>query len=277
MTTSVINLLKCPICGENCKTDEPQKRCFCLGEKQHSYDFAKSGYINLCTTMKLGDNKDAVRARSKFLEADYYLPLSKEINKILGDLHAQSVLDAGCGEGYYTNRMTEVCEIVMGADLSKDGIDKAAKTAKQRQNNAAFTVASLFELPVIDGCFDAVTNIFAPCCEAEFCRVLKKDGYLVLVGAGREHLMGLKRLLYENQYFNPERNDLPQSMKLLEKRNLKQNITVNGNDMIQSLFSMTPYYWRTSEADRTKLTDVERLETEIDFDIYIYQKYGGVK
>ena len=63
----------------------------------------------------------------------------------------------------------------------------------------------------------------------------------------------------------------------MEKRNLKQNITVNGNDMIQSLFSMTPYYWRTSEADRTKLTDVERLETEIDFDIYIYQKNGGVK
>ena len=277
MTTSVVNLLKCPICGESCNTDEPQKRCFCLGRKQHSFDFAKSGYLNLCLASKFGDNKDAIRARSNFLEADYYLPLANEINKLLTELQAESVLDAGCGEGYYTNRMTEVCEIVFGADLSKDGIDKAAKTAKQKASNAAFAVASLFELPVKDGSFDAVTNIFAPCGENEVSRVLKGGGHLILVGAGKEHLMGLKRLLYENPYFNPERNDLPQSMKLLEMRNLKQNITVIGNDMIQALFSMTPYYWRTSEADRAKLTDIDRLETEIDFNIYIYQKDGQAK
>ena len=277
MTTSVINLLKCPICGEICQTDEPQKRCFCAGVKQHSFDFSKSGYLNLCMTSKFGDNKDSVRARSKFLEAGYYFPLANEINNILSELRVQSVLDAGCGEGYYTNYMTEVCKTVFGADLSKDGIDKAAKTAKQKQNNAAFAVASLFELPVQDSSFDAVTNIFAPCGEEEFQRVLKDGGYLILVGAGKEHLMGLKRLLYETPYFNPERNDLPQAMKLLEKRNLKQNISVIGKDTLLALFSMTPYYWRTSEADKAKLTTADSLDTEIDFDIYIYQKDGCAK
>lgn len=277
MTSSIINLLKCPICGADCNTDDTQKRCFCLGKKQHSFDFSKSGYLNLCLTSKYGDNKDAIRARSRFLEADYYRVLSDEINQILIRLGVRSVLDAGCGEGYYTNRMAEVCRVVFGADLSKDGIDKAAKSAKQKQNTAAFAVSSLFELPVKDESFDAVTNIFAPCGENEFQRVLKSGGYLILVSAGKSHLMGLKKLLYENTYFNPERNDLPQGMTLLEQKHLTEDITVVGNEMIQSLFSMTPYYWRTSESDRAKLNDVNCLKTEIDFDIYIYRKDGCAK
>ena len=172
MTSSVLNVLRCPVCGAEGCVDDSQKRYFCRGVKQHSFDFAKSGYLNLCLSAKSGDNKDAVRARSKFLEADYYLPLVQEINGILSELKANSVLDAGCGEGYYTNQMASVCETVFGADLSKEGIDKAAKTARQKGTNAFFAVASLFSLPVADASFDAVANLFAPCCEAEFSRIL---------------------------------------------------------------------------------------------------------
>lgn len=272
MTSSVLNLLKCPVCGAGGETDGYGKRFFCHGVRQHSFDFSKSGYLNLCLAAKSGDSKDAIRARSKFLEAGYYLLLSNEVNHILLELNAKSVLDAGCGEGYYTNRMTSVCETVFGADLSKDGIDKAAKTAKQQGTNAAFAVASLFELPVKGGCFDAVTNLFAPCCENEFKRVLKSGGHLILVGAGERHLIGLKRVLYDDIYLNPQRNDLPTNMKLIEQRKIEHTITVIGNDMIQALFSMTPYYWRTSESDRAKLVNLEQLETELDFDIYVYEK-----
>ena len=272
MTSSVLNLLKCPVCGSDCRTDELQKRFFCVGEKQHSFDFSKSGYLNLCRFAKSGDGKDAIRARSKFLEAGYYQPLSDEVNRILKNAGVRSVLDAGCGEGYYTNRMTDVCGVVFGADLSRDGIDKAAKTAKQKGTDAAFSVASLFELPVKNESFDAVTNLFAPCCEVEFTRVLKKDKYLILVGAGENHLMGLKRILYDNPYSNPDRNDLPHNLTLCERKRLQTEVCVKGNDVIQALFSMTPYYWRTSESDRSKLMNVDSLVTELDFDIYIYRK-----
>ncbi len=274
MTSTVLNRLRCPVCGSACSTDDAQKRCFCNGIKQHSFDFSKSGYLNLCLSSKAGDGKDAIRARSKFLEAGYYQPLSDVINGILSEINAESVVDAGCGEGYYTNRMTTVCKTVFGVDLSKDGIDKAAKTAKQKGTNAAFAVASLFELPVANESFDAVTNLFAPCCESEFFRVLKPGGHLILVGAGERHLWGLKQVIYDTSYLNPGRNDLPQSMAMCDKRNLQTAITVEGNDMIQALFSMTPYYWRTSDADRAKLAELDRLETELDFDIYIYRKDG---
>ena len=157
-------------------------------------------------------------------------------------------------------------------DLSKFGVEKAAKTAKVNATNAFFAVASLFELPVADASFDAVTNLFAPCCESEFLRVLKPGGHLILVGAGEQHLMGLKKVLYDTQYLNPERNDLPKDMELVEKRNLHTTISVKDNEMIRALFSMTPYYWRTSPADSQKLDHLDTLETELDFDIYIYRK-----
>lgn len=272
MTTSVYDLLRCPVCGQSGETDAEKKRFYCHGQKQHSFDFAKSGYLNLCLSAKAGDLKDAVRARSAFLEEGYYQPLSDEMNSILMDLSAKLVLDAGCGEGYYTNRMAQVAQTVLGADLSKYGVEKAAKTAKQAKTNAFFAVASLFELPVRDGCFDAVTSLFAPCCESEFCRILKPGGHLILVGAGERHLMGLKRVLYDTPYLNPERNDLPKEMTLLEKRTLHTTIEVKGNEMIRALFSMTPYYWRTSPSDSRKLDWLEVLETELDFDIYIYRK-----
>ena len=42
--------------------------------------------------------------------------------------------------------------------------------------------------------------------------------------------------------------------------------------MIDALFSMTPYYWRTSEKDRAKLDALEQLTTELDFDIFVFRK-----
>lgn len=274
MTASVIDLLICPVCGAGGAANETGKQFFCHGSRRHSFDFAKSGYLNLCLAAKAGDSKEAVRARSAFLEAGYYEKLSDRVNGILAELGADSVLDAGCGEGYYTNRMTRACKTVFGADLSRDGVDKAAKTAKREGSAAGFAVASLFELPVKSASFDAVTNLFAPCCESEFNRVLRESGYLILVGAGEQHLMGLKRLLYDTPYVNPGRNDLPTSMELIRRERLQDRITVKGNEQVQALFSMTPYYWRTSESDRAKLNGVETLETEIDFDVFIYQKKG---
>ena len=121
-------------------------------------------------------------------------------------------------------------------------------------------------------CLDAVTNLFAPCAEEEFCRVLKKDGLLILVGAGERHLLGLKRVLYENPYLNQGREDLPQHMELIRTEHVEGKINVQGREHIDALFSMTPYYWRTGEADREKLKSIDSLHTEIEFEINIYRK-----
>ncbi len=271
MITSALKLLRCPVCGAEGSVTEDGHSFACHGQKRHCFDFARSGYLNLCMQAKEGDGKESVRSRSAFLEAGYYEPLSNEVNAMLSSIGAQTVLDAGCGEGYYTNRMA-FGRTAVGVDLSRAGIDSAAKSAKRLQSGAAFIVASLFELPVAEASFDAILNLFAPCAEEEFLRVLKTKGKLILVGAGERHLMGLKQILYDTPYLNEGRRDLPKQMRLIEKKRICQSITVEGNEAIRALFSMTPYYWRTSEHDRAKLIGIERLETEIDFDIFLYGK-----
>ncbi len=272
MNSTHFAMLRCPVCAATMQADESGKSCRCTGVRTHSYDFARSGYLNLTRPGDgEGDLREAINARKLFLGAGYYQPLSNAINSILQKLDAKTVLDAGCGEGYYTNRMAEE-RTVLGVDLSRAGIDAAAKQAKQNGTNAAFAVGSIFSLPVGDATCDAVTNLFAPCCESEFSRVLKENGYLVLVGAGERHLMGLKRALYENPYLNPGRADLPTQMKEIDRQRLAYTVTIVGREAIEALFSMTPYYWRTSEADRAKLNAIESLTTELDFDIFTYQK-----
>ncbi len=269
---SIIRLLTCPICRASVQSDAEGKTCCCSGTRTHCFDFSRSGYLNLGgPRTKEGDGKDAVRARRIFLDAGYYRPLSDEINRILGTIPSTAVLDAGCGEGYYTNRMA-VDRDVLGIDLSTAGIDLAAKRSKQLQTRAGFAVASVFELPVADHSFDVVTNIFAPCAETEYTRALAPEGHLLLVGAGELHLMGLKRVLYNDPYTNPGRADLPQTMQLVERKRLRYEITVAGREAIDALFSMTPYYWRTSPGDRAKLERTDALTTELDFDIFLYRK-----
>ncbi len=272
MKTSVLELLRCPVCQSDLFTTENGKSCLCRGERTHCFDFSKSGYLNLAGPQGGdGDKKEAILARRTFLSAGYYQPLSDALCKKITELKVKSVLDAGCGEGYYTNRIDGEVS-VLGIDLSRGGIDAAAKAAKSLSNGNGFAIASLFSMPVKDACLDLVLNIFAPCAEEEFSRVLRPGGYVLLVGAGERHLFGLKSAIYENPYLNQGRADLPQSMQLLSKERLHYTVTVNGQEHIQALFSMTPYYWRTSESDREKLLDLDALTTELDFDIFLFRK-----
>lgn len=275
MNTRITEYWSCPHCKSVLECAEGQKSCYCIGERRHCFDFSKSGYLNLRGTHTgEGDGKDAVKARRSFLEAGYYQPLSDRINEILQELNAKSVLDAGCGEGYYTNRMAQGRD-VLGIDLSKDGVDLAAKYAKVQSLSASYAVASLFSLPIRDASLDAVTNLFAPCAEEEFSRVLKDGGHLILVGAGERHLFGLKRILYDDPYLNLGRADLPKQMELIRKESLCQTVTVKGREHIEALFSMTPYYWRTSVSDKAKLSNLDELTTEIAFDIFLFRKGIG--
>lgn len=274
-----LSALRCPVCGSEMWLDEAKGagQLCCRGARMHTFDRARSGYVHLAPRHSGGgDAKDAVRARTAFLSAGYYEKAARALCELLVR-HVPSglVVDAGCGEGYYTNRMASVDAAaygVCGFDLSRDAVDAAAKGARRQGCEAFYGVASVFELPLADGSAAGVVNVFAPCAEQEFCRVLRPDGALILVGAGERHLLGLKQALYRETYENAERADLPQHMRLCEQITVRDRICVEGNEQIMQLFSMTPYYWRTSPEDRKKLERLERLETEIEFDCRVYRK-----
>lgn len=268
--------LKCPICDAK-MVIEDQKRLCCAGEKKHSYDISASGYVNLASPKQCGggDIKSAVKARSSFLDTELYAPIaSKTTELLLKYLNSGArVLDAGCGEGYYTVRIAKNGFFTLGFDISKMAVEAAAKRAKREgSENTVFGVASVYTLPVFDASVDGVVNIFAPCVEAEYSRVLNENGVLVVVQAGKEHLMGLKRKLYDNAHENDERADLPRELELVCEERLRYDILVEGNENLKNLFAMTPYYWRTSQEDAEKLDSIEKLKTEIDVKFSVYKK-----
>jgi 23S rRNA (guanine745-N1)-methyltransferase len=273
--------LRCPVCAASLfarqREDGAVGSLLCTGERQHCYDFARTGHVHLSPRHSGGgDAKEAVVARSHFLGAGYYrLALDELIRLSKKHIGNGLIVDAGCGEGYYTGGVAAAMEgkaELCGFDLSRDAVASAAKAAKRDALPAFYAVASVFELPLRDGCADGVLNIFAPCAEAEYCRVLKDGGVLIVVGAGERHLLGLKRAVCDEVYVNEARADLPQQMTLIDQTTVEGEITVNGSEMIAALFSMTPYYWRTPRAAAQRLTALQTLTTEIAFDFKVYRK-----
>ena len=270
----VSNALNCPVCEADLGVQGNSLLC----ERGHCFDIASAGYVNLATAKQSGggDSKELVAARTAFLSAGYYERFADAIcERAAHYARGGIIIDAGCGEGYYSLRAARAAEAaVCGFDLSKFAVMAAAKAARRQGIDAAFAVAGIFNMPLKDGCADAVMNLFAPCAAQEFCRVLKVGGYLIVAGAGEHHLQGLKGVIYDNVTKNETRADLPNipSLCLREQARVRYDISLRRHEDIMALFSMTPYFYRTSEAGRAALEATDRLETTVDFDIFVYQK-----
>ncbi len=288
LSPALLGCLACPVCAAPMRVSEGGGSLLCTGEnpqgRTHCFDGASGGYLPLSPRHPGGgDSKEAVRARTAFLSHGYYEKASLAIARAVADCTPPGgrVLDAGCGEGYYSLPWAQAGFAVMGVDLSKFAVDAAARAARAERLRTGqavatlYAVGSVFELPVREGSFDTVTNIFAPCAPAEYARVLRPGGHLLVVGAGERHLFGLKEILYDDPYLNDPRRDLPvegDGWTLLDVTHTAYTVTVTGEADIAALFSMTPYYWRTPRDRRDRLTDLSALETEVAFDLHLYQK-----
>ncbi len=269
----------CPVCKQ--ALDEQGTRFCC--QNGHSFDKASSGYVNLLLANKKhsavpGDNKQMVHARTLFLNTGAYAlfgrALASQVLALTQKKRLPLVLDAGCGEGYYTGLVADAfleagkeCTLA-GVDISKYACQAAAKRVK----SAHFATASAFDLPVLDACADVLLSVFAPISPAEFARVIQPGGYLVLGVAGKRHLWGLKQVLYEHPYENDETlPDLPGFAKI-NRQSVRYEIDVQPSEQIAALFSMTPYAYKTAPQAAQKLLGLQKLHTTVEFELYTFEK-----
>ena len=267
MKTEIISALACPVCGEELSLSENQKSLIC--KKRHCFDIAKSGYVNFCGSHG-GDPKEAVIARREFLSLGYYRPIANAVAELLKKYsQGKLVADLGCGEGYYGDIIADNGFYLCGFDLTKPAVEAAAK---RKNPNAFFAVCGIFDLPMKDSSADALTNIFAPCAEKEYTRVLKSGGCLIVAGAGEEHLLGLKEKIYDSPSLNTPRADLPVLLSHKETLRVKYEIELKSNSEIKQLFSMTPYFYRTDAKGFERLSRLEALKTQIDVLLDVYVK-----
>jgi len=269
----------CPICKE--KLNKTDKAYACTNH--HSYDISVEGYVHLLPPNKMhakipGDNKQMVNSRRDFLATGLYQLFSDTLNELVlksvVDCAAPVVVDAGCGEGYYTARLQAyLAEHSIAAELAGFDISKfAVKAAAKRYKNMEFAVGSIFDIPVASGSADCITAIFAPIVPAEFARVLKAGGTLILAVPGEQHLYGLKEILYEDPYENEYKETTYEGFAFCKRVPVQGEISIDNHKTIEDLFAMTPYYWKTSIEGSKRLKETNSLHTKIEFDFLVYQK-----
>lgn len=273
-----MSIFACPVCGERLHRREKTYDC----PNGHSYDLASEGYVYLLPPNKKhskipGDDKQMVASRRRFLEGGFYRIFSDALNRLAADALPREnpvILDAGCGEGYYTARLftflkeSGVSPELYGFDISKFAVKAAAKKYKE----IFFAVGSMFGIPVLTGSADLIVNVFAPIVPAELNRVLKTGGTMILAVPGGRHLYGLKQILYDEPYENEYRETEYPGFEFIDRVPVSGTLKTEDPCVMRDLFAMTPYYWKTPKEGCKRLEKAESLETEIQFDFLIYRK-----
>ncbi|WP_285246110.1 putative RNA methyltransferase [Pseudarthrobacter sp. efr-133-R2A-89] len=194
--------LLCPVCSDPLVLFGPgagtQPRLACAAG--HHFDAARQGYFNLLVgkgTSFEADSAAMVQSRVNFLGNGHYLPMARAVaSAVVPHLSATggAVLDSGTGTGHYLREILDAADAggrhvaAIGLDISKFALRRAARLNPEAIN----MVCDIWQpLPVATASVDAVTVVFAPRNPAEFARVLRPAGALVVVTPRPGHLAEL--------------------------------------------------------------------------------------
>lgn len=262
--------LTCPICANKLERQARTYRC----ANAHAFDIARQGYVNLLTVQQKhslhpGDTREQVLSRRAFLETDLYAPIVQTVIDTARSLGVHgTLLDAGCGEGYYSHRVAEALGAeLLGFDISKE----AVRCAAAKYKDAVWFTATAAHIPVPDASIDAVMSLFAVTVPSEFQRVLRAGGYLFQVLAAQDHLLGLKSVIYPELKLK-EKDSVPDlaGFSLVRSVPIRFSFTVEG-EQVQNLLSMTPHVYRISAAGAQALRDTQALTDTASCVLNVYR------
>ncbi|HEV8391856.1 MAG TPA: methyltransferase domain-containing protein [Dongiaceae bacterium] len=193
VSSARFTLFCCPVCNRDLALTDRRLTC----ANGHSFDLAKSGYVNLARPRKRapaagGDTRPQFEARARFLAKGHFDFIAETIAAHAGE--SSAILDVGCGTGFHLAGVVERLATPSGTgiDLSKD----AAAWCARHHPEMTFAVADIWHRwPIRGGSIDLVMSIFAPKNFGEMARVLRPSGMLALAFPGEGHLQELRRAL----------------------------------------------------------------------------------
>ena len=257
----------CPICQENLTLLETSLKCC----NRHSFDLAKFGYVNLAPQIKQSVNydKENFQNRQQILEAGFYRAILEAISDLLSNSkNAKTILDIGCGEGFYSRKLQErhPDKTFYAFDISKDSVQIAAKSEPNWAVN--WFVGDLARLPIKDASMDILLDIFSPANYGEFRRVLSKDGILIKVIPTENHLKEIRQKVQDQltnkDYSNQDiKNHFQNNFTILSSKTASLTKPITA-EQLQALLSMTPLLFHIDQTkiDWSQLTEIT-IEAEI--------------
>ncbi len=278
-------LLCCPICQNGLKQVGKSLKC----ERNHSFDMAKEGYVNLLMSRKklaatVGDDGEMLRARRRFLDGGFYAPLADAIGKIAVSHLSRyanrdkslNILDVGCGEGYYTEQLQKsflerlpnqpVC--FYGMDIAKTAVKMAAKRVER---NGRFFVADINQqLPLPDRSLHLMLNIFAPRHAQEFARMMVTGGLLLIVIPSQQHLNSIRTqfdlLKIESNKQAHIETQLSACYSLREVSDLSIDLLLDQT-ILTDLIQMTPNARHLTSRQWNEISAINQIKTQASFHI----------
>ncbi|NTV13360.1 MAG: methyltransferase domain-containing protein [Desulfobulbaceae bacterium] len=281
-------ILQCPVCRKPLLPSAGGYQCLAL----HTFDAARQGYVNLLLAHKKhskepGDDPAMIQSRRRFLDLGYYHRVSDTINDTittalsgLGGDGACNLLDAGCGEGFYLQRLKAA--LAQGGQAHRPvnyhGVDVskfAVRQATQRDRSMAWFVASINDLPFLAASLDLVLSVFSPANIGEFARILKPAGSLVFASPGPRHLNGLREIIYPITREHEESTITDKAQELfsfLGMARINYQLELQSRPEIMDLLAMTPYYWNIDQPTKAKVAAHDQLSLDVDVEIRVFTK-----
>lgn len=184
---TALDWLRCPICAAPLSAEARSLAC----PARHSFDVARQGYVNLLgrAAPANADSPAMLEARARFLATGSYSPVAAALAARAGD--TRRVVEVGAGTGYYLAHVLDAAPDAEG--LATDVSVAAAKRCARSHERAAAIVADTWAgLPLRDGSVDLLLCVFAPRNLADFARVLRPGGRLLVVVPRTDHLAELR-------------------------------------------------------------------------------------
>ena len=102
--------------------------------------------------------------------------------------------------------------------------------------------------------------------------MVRPGGHFYYVVPSAKHLWEMKEILYARPYENAVRREDYPGFRWLEAVPLRFSIRLDSSQDIMALFGMTPYAWKTPREGAARLSALEALDTQIGFDVHVYQR-----
>lgn len=225
-------MLRCPMCYAGFTRIGGSLRC----AAGHTFDIARQGYVNLLGRSS-GDTAAMVADRAAFLAAGHYAPLASLVAEWAAGCADGLVVDAGAGTGYY---LDAVLQRRSSYGLALDASAVALRRAARVNPRVAAVVWDVWRpWPVAEHAAGVVVNVFAPRNGAEFHRVLRPDGTLIVVTPADDHLAELSGLLAVDPHKQERLASTLSSFELVRRESLRYPMVLVEDD-VRRVLGMGP-------------------------------------